>query len=306
MEVDTIPFALKTSLLVTLKDRHLGDGGFWNRDEGDYRPDATAWAILALQTWEANDLELTSARARLAEEQQADGRVSLVPERPEAFWPTPLAILAWNRIPEFLEARNRAIRFLLNTSGRHFPKKQDSVIGHDPSIRGWPWIDGTHSWAIPSSLAIISLTAAGYGGHDRVQEAQRLLLDRQLPGGGWNYGNTTVFGQVLHPMPEATGVVLTALAGRAGREEVGSSLAYLAGRTAQVRTPLSLCWGLLGLAAWGARPPEAGEWLQECWQRQERYGAYDTTALALLVLAALIQEGVPAAFQEPPEGLRVQ
>jgi hypothetical protein len=59
-----------------------------------------------------------------------------------------------------------------------------------------------------------------------MQEAKRLLLNRQLSVGGWNYGNTMVFGQNLHPMMESTGVALNALAGIASREEITPSLAY--------------------------------------------------------------------------------
>ena len=41
-----------------------------------------------------------------------------------------------------------------------------------------------------------------------------MMLDRQLPHGGWNYGNTYVFGRELRPMPESTGAALTGLAGQ--------------------------------------------------------------------------------------------
>ena len=90
---------------------------------------------------------------------------------------------------------------------------------------------------MPTSLAIIALRVAGLGDHERVQEAKRLLLDRQLPDGGWNYGNTKVFGQELHPMPETTGVALSALSGSVSREEITVSLKYLKIRVTQVRTP---------------------------------------------------------------------
>ncbi len=277
--------------LAALILRRLPDGGFAAREGGVYRPDATAWAILALAAAGWEEPALHAARARLAADQQLDGRLPLAPEHPEAFWPTPLAILAWQGASSFSAQQSKAVHFLLNNSGRHFPKKPDSPFGHDSTLKGWPWIDGTHSWVMPTSLAIIALTAAGSGGQARVEEAKRLLLDRQLPGGGWNYGNTTVFGQTLFPMPETTGAALTALAGQIAKAEVAASLAYLAKRVAEIRTPLSLCWGLWGLTAWEARPPAAAQWLKECWQRQDRYGTYDTVALALLALAWIARPG---------------
>lgn len=276
---------LNADIVKALVGRRLPDGGFATQTGGDYRPDATAWAILGLAAAGWKPADLHAARTRLAADQLADGRLPLAREHPEAFWPTPPAILAWQGAAGFSAYQAKAVHFLLASSGQHFPKKNDSPFGHDTTIRGWSWIDGTHSWIMPSSLAILALTTAGWGDQERVQEARQLLLNRQLPAGGWNYGNTTVFGQVLHPMPETTGAALTALAGCVPASEVAASLAYLAKRVAQIRTPLSLSWGLLGLAAWGARPRAAEQWLQECWQRQARYGVYDTTALALLALA---------------------
>ena len=263
------------------------------------QPDATAWAILALWASGVADIELQPARIRLAADQQADGRISVSPEHPEAFWPTSSAILAWYQVPEFRENRNRASQFLLKTTGYHFPREKDAAYAHDPSIRGWPWIDQTHSWVIPTSLAIIALKATGYADHERVQEGIRLLLDRQLPRGGWNYGNTQVYGQELIPMPESTGVALTALAGSVPRPHIHPSLGYLKNSIAQIRTPLSLGWGLLGLGSWGEKPPQSKSWLEACWRRQERYGAYDTTALALMILALTLPQGILSVFDLP-------
>ena len=42
-----------------------------------------------------------------------------------------------------------------------------------------------------------------------------VLLDRQLPGGGLNYGNTYVLGQLMRPHVQPTGIALLALAGEA-------------------------------------------------------------------------------------------
>jgi hypothetical protein len=80
-------------------------------------------------------------------------------------------------------------------------------------------VAGTHSWIEPTALGVIALKAAGHERHERVQEAIRMILDRQLPHGGWNYGNTFVFGRELRPMPESSGA---ALAGLAGQVERGS------------------------------------------------------------------------------------
>ena len=118
--------ALKSTLMAELQQKQIADGGFRSRAGENYRPDATAWAILALQASNAATGDMQSARARLAADQQPDGRVSIDSEHPEAYWPTSLAVLAWNRAPEFREAQIKAIQFLLNTTGYHFPKESDA------------------------------------------------------------------------------------------------------------------------------------------------------------------------------------
>jgi len=114
-----------------------------------------------------------------------------------------------------------------------------------------------------------------------------MLLDRQLPHGGWNYGNTLVFGQELRPIPESTGIALAALAGRAPRERVERSLEFLEARVQKLRTPLALGWSLLGLGAWGERLAEYRKWVLESLRLQDKYGTYDTAPLSILMLALL-------------------
>jgi hypothetical protein len=221
----------------------------------------------------------------LADAQHPDGRVCRIAERPETCWPTPLAILAWRTAGGFEAALRRGVDFLLRHSGQHWDKTPDSVFGHDPSIPGWPWIADTHSWVEPTSMAILALAACGQADHPRVAEGRRMLLDRQLAAGGWNYGNTTVFGAALLPAPESTGHALCALAGRVASAEVAASMSYLEEAIAGIRTPLALTWGLFGLRAWSRGGGEVGPWLVECLERQERYGAFGVDLLAQALLA---------------------
>jgi hypothetical protein len=270
--------------------RILQEGGFADRPQGQYRVDATAWAILACQALDVEGDLLERHRARLVRQQGQDGRIWLSPEHPESYWPTTLAVLAWNNSSASLTASNRAVHFLLESSGEHYPRKPKDALGHDPLLKGWAWIGGTHSWIEPTALAVMALKTTGNGQHDRVREAIRMMLDRQLPHGGWNYGNTSVFGRELHPMPESTGAALAALAGQVELRTVSPSLDYLQDEVGRLRTPISLGWGLLGLAAW-ERPPSNGKALVErCLANQARYGPYDTSALCLLLLGTLAME----------------
>ncbi|MGH7229992.1 MAG: hypothetical protein ACREJU_01365 [Nitrospiraceae bacterium] len=214
-----------------------------------------------------------------------DGRISISSDHLQAFWPTPLAILAWQGSPHHEKAKTQAVQFLLYTTGRHWEKDGQNPVSHNPAIKGWPWISETHSWIEPTALAIIALDACDHGHHPRVQEAVQLLMDRQLPHGGWNYGNVTVFGRELRPAPESTGAALSALAGHVHREQVRTSLDYLIGEMKTVRTPIALGWGLHGLRSWGVMPAEAATKVIHCLSRQERYGAYETASLCLLLLS---------------------
>lgn len=285
-----------SSSLESLRQRTKPDGGFSNLAGGESRADVTAWAILALSAAEAGHDLIERARASLAVRQRSDGRVCISADHPEAFWPTPLAVFAWRGSPSHREQQSRAVRFLLATAGTHWEKKADSPITHDTSIRGWPWIADTHSMVEPTSMSLLALRATGLGGHERAREASRMLMDRQLPKGGWNYGNTLVYGQELYPQVENTGLALCALAGDVSQEEVRSSLDYLDGSIQRLRTPLSLGWGILGLGAWGRRPVRARDWIMESIERQGKYGPYDTTLLSLLILAFHARPGPAAMF----------
>jgi hypothetical protein len=278
-----------------LRERLLPDGGFSGRPGGQYRPDATAWAAFALAARGSAADVVAAARTRLGADQLDDGRVPVRPEHPEATWPTSLAVLAWLGSPEHRKQERRAIEFLMNSSGAHWPAEPDRPFGHDPSIRGWSWVMNSHSWVEPTSIAMLALRAAGQGDHERAREGARMLLDRQLPQGGWNYGNTTVLGKGLLPFPDSTGIALAALAGRTDRQSVRASIDYLEAELARVRTPLAVGWGVLGLIAWEEASPRMTDWVHQTLSRPGGLAAYDTAQLALLLLA----DGVAAEPRDP-------
>ena len=274
-----------------LESRALPEGGFPARGGDSFRSDATAWAILVLSRVDTAHPILGPARDRLTTAQDSDGRVSISRGHEEAIWPTALAVLAWYGSQAHEHHCSRGVQFLLNTTGHHWSKTPDAPTGHNPSILGWPWIDGTHSWIEPTALSVLALQMTGHGQHDRVREGIRMMLDRQLPHGGWNYGNTTVYGRELHPMSESTGAALAGLAGQTDQGTVARSLEYLHGEINRLRTPISLGWGLLGLAGWDLWPSNGLVLVERCLGNQTRYGEYDTSALCLLLLAALEGEG---------------
>ena len=288
----------------SIASRSLADGGFTGRERGDFRPDATAWAAMGLSAAGRREDLAEAARDRLVSLQAEDGRISMSPEIPQAFWPTSLAILAWSPSPRHREPRERATRFLLATTGLHFENTFKFAWGHDTTIKGWPWIGDTHSWVEPTSLALIALRSQALSGHDRAAEARRMIMDRQIKEGGWNYGNNYILGKYLRPMPESTGLALTALAGKVEEAAVENSVNYLEEVLPRMRTPISLGWSLIGLASWNRTPGNGEDLVNVCLERQAVFGAYDTQQLALMLVTLVALERRQPPFPEGADGER--
>jgi len=264
--------------------RQATEGGFVQRRDGIPRPDATAWSVLALAGDNRYRDIIEKACHWLTQMQLPDGRVPIFDGCSDSYWPTSLAVLAWKKSGGFEKEIDQAVKFLLENWGIHFPKEKDAPWGHDTSIRGWPWMANMHSWIEPTAMAIIALKALGFAGQDRVREAVRMILDRQLPSGGWNYGNTTMFNRELQPMPEYTGQALCALSGFVQQDKVEKSIEYARRQLIWLHTPLSLCWCYCGLRAWGIDINNLQERVLESLSLQSKYGPYDTTLLAQLAV----------------------
>ena len=259
-------------------------------------PDTAAGMIRAMAACTIDGTIVTNARQKLAGRQLQDGRVALSPQTPHIHWYTALAILAWTQAPGFEKNLQRAISFLLRTSGIHCAVNADSAVSHDTSLNGWPWISGTHSWVEPTATALIALKANGHEKHERTKDAVRMLLDRQLPGGGWNYGNTFVYGTEMRPIPEYTAIALSALHGYVAYEKVKNSLEYLTRELETIRTPLTLSRGICALGIWSQRPKNSDDCIIESIRRQKRCGPYSMTLLSEILIAFLTTDGITIRF----------
>ena len=224
--------------------------------------------------------------------QNPDGSLGLSEKQAAPGWMTPYAMLLWDATGAHPEPTRRAAEWLLRLKGKVVPLSEDParVIGHDSTLVGWPWVAETHSWLEPTVLAVLALSRAGFGDHPRVAAGLRLIRDRAIDGGGWNYGNKSVFGRPLRAQPAPTGLALLALAGIDARPGlVDAAIAYLRRTLPGVRAPSSLGWGLIGLAAWGEAPEESGGWLAES------HGAVAGNQGAAIQLATLLLAAEPCA-----------
>jgi hypothetical protein len=270
--------------------------GVWGyRTSSQPSVEATALACLALARRFDNEPPGTAAAVRrgsdwLVSMQRADGSLGVALDVAAPGWPTAYALLLWTILEHHTNPRRRAAAWLLAEKGQPIPSEEPSagsIVGHDPSLIGWPWIDGTHSWLEPTALAILALAREGLAAHARVAEGVRLLFDRALPHGGWNYGNRSVFGRELRPQPGPTGLALLALAVVSSTERPGpvdQAINYLRNTLPEINAPISLGWGVLGLRAWDCCPQEAAAWL--CRSYALHSSRCDSTSgLGLLLMA---------------------
>jgi hypothetical protein len=240
-----------------------------------------ALGLLATDTSAGESRDRARRTARwLADLQQRSGGVGPVAGLDRPAWPTALAMLLWRNVGGFEQARERGARFLLRRGGEALENTPRNVVGHDQSLVGWPWVEGTHSWLEPTVMAVLALGPA-HREHARVREGLRVIRDRAVPGGGWNWGNSTVLGRPQRPQPDTTGLALLALASTTRDRIVDSALGYLKKRLPGIHATRSLCWGTLALRTW--RETTSTSWLELACRALARPGP---PRLAELLLAA--------------------
>jgi hypothetical protein len=282
-----------TRLHQELLELHGSGPGWGNRRGGSPYVEPTCLAALALatshpvSTSEKSQAAVREAADWLARQQQRDGALGIAPDLPQPRWTTTLAVLVWSATSAHSGALNKAVDWLLARQGTTWTPEVAEPFGHDPRIAGWPWVEGTHSWLEPTAMAVIALRRAVRGEHQRTREGQRLIRDRVIRSGGWNYGNSTVFGADLRPHPAPTGLALLALADTddADNPLISQSCAYLERILPTTRAPQSLCFGILALTARGRRPSEADDWLVAAHAGAARR-SNSIAELAYLLLAA--------------------
>ena len=252
-----------------------------------------ALAAMALQAY-GRPTEALACVEAVRRAQNQDGSVGIYEGQSEPGWPTAWAIIAWSQLrparPELRRASQAAMQWLLALEGEVLAPNE--ISGHDVTLVGWPWVRGTHSWLEPTAMAILALRTVGQAAHPRVAEAERLLLDRQLPGGGCNYGNTLVFGQKLLAHTQPTGLALLALATEslANERATQQSVHYLEQAWSSITGVSSLCYAAMGLTAQGRPPVDLNEKCETTFRRCVARGRDSAYHLALLALAATRQK----------------
>jgi hypothetical protein len=103
----------------------------------------------------------------------------------------------------------------------------------------------------PTAWSLIALNLSGLSGHPRAEEGARFLLDRQIPSGGWNYGNPALDGKELLPFWDTTGLALVALHGHGDPKRVGAGLELMEKNQGKIESLSGLSWAVLCLQGYG-------------------------------------------------------
>ena len=246
-----------SSLTEKLKSRQMKSGGWAYFDSVQESLEATCLAELAL----APEMQVSSSAAILflLKSQLSDGGWPAFLGDSEGSWTTALALCTLNSTGDFTAARERAFRWLFAERGREGHwfwrwkfKTSDRNVRFDPDKYGWPWVTGSASWVIPTAFSIIAIEQ--FTVCDRSEESEKrihlgveMLLDRACVDGGWNSGNSLVYGVPLRPHVEATAIALLALQDEQRTEMVQRSLSWLRQNAASVDSVSSLAWCILTL-----------------------------------------------------------
>jgi hypothetical protein len=208
--------------------------GAWGYYAGkSSRLEPTCWALLALGSGPDSKAIRDPASAWLLGCQRPDGWFT---ERSE--WPVNIA---FNALAAFTllhhrdlagdDARRRLLAAVLVSKGVAAPAFD--TMRQDNSLQGWSWTDETFSWVEPTCWGLLAFKKARASGvvepaaHARIDEAERLLIDRSCRPGGWNYGNANVMSQDMRPYVPTTAIGLLAMQDRRDQDVVVRGLATL-------------------------------------------------------------------------------
>ena len=246
-----------SSLAETLKSRQMKSGGWAYFDSVQESLEATCLAELAL----APERQASSSAAilfLLKSQLSAGGWPAFLGDS-EGSWTTALALCTLNSTGDFTAAREKAFRWLHAERGREGHwfwrwkfKTSDRNVRFDPDKYGWPWVTGSASWVIPTAFSIIAIEQftvcnRSEESEKRIHLGVEMLLDRACVDGGWNSGNSLVYGVPLRPHVEATAIALLALQDEQRTEMVQKSLSWLRQNAASVHSVSSLAWCILTL-----------------------------------------------------------
>lgn len=214
----------------------------------------------------------------------------------EGSWTTALALSTAIVTNHNSAGCERALQWLLTEKGneghwlwRWKFKTVDRNVRFDPDKYGWPWTPGAGSWVIPTAYAVIAIKqytvcSRREAAERRIRLAVEMLFDRACVDGGWNSGNSIVYGVPLRTHVEATAIALLALQDEGRNEVTAKSLQWLRQQAVTVAAPASLAWTILSLFTYQESIQQLQDRLSKMIREQPDVQSNATLAAVLLAL----------------------
>lgn len=288
-----------TVLLDALAPMRNPDGGWGTTLDRPSSTEPTALALLAFATDPGSGDFVDGARKWLLANQMDSGAWPVLPGLEEASWASAMALMAIQGRPDADAPFRRGVEWMGESRGAGVPwrvrlrewLRGKEPVELDPTLTGWSWAPHTFSWVEPTAWAILALRNAHPGGMPRavsrrIDEGERMILDRTCPGGGWNYGNKVVLGVDLEPYPDTTAVALLGLQGRREAPEVRTGFTALDRMLDSNHSGLTLSLSALCYRAWDRDPAPLRALIAEGFSRTRFLDEVRSIALAVLATAS--------------------
>ncbi|MDX1984062.1 MAG: prenyltransferase/squalene oxidase repeat-containing protein [Bryobacteraceae bacterium] len=221
--------------LATLRSAQNSDGGWGYQAGRQSWLEPTCYALLALAGDAASRDAVQRGWTLIRSWQNADGSWRPSGQVQSSSWATALCLTLHCARRAFDGGFDRGMRWMLETRGSEgsWTERIYNFIRplpgeYDRRYRGWPWRPDTVSWVEPTAHALVALKSAaahldhplvrkalerGPGWSRRVDDGERMLIDRRTSDGGWNHGSRRVLKTDLPSYPESTGLALMGLQG---------------------------------------------------------------------------------------------
>jgi hypothetical protein len=265
----------------TLVRTRNADGGWPYHPGKASRLEPTCWALLALrrELSEARPLETWPTKNDLLVD-RATGSAN------HAYHA--VALLALKALGlEHASGHVKLVAALARTRGEVLPPSPFNR--QDNSIPGWSWIAETFSWVEPTAWALLALKQwarmpSVTVDTSRIRDGERLLVDRCMRTGGWNYGNSNVLGQELKAFVPTTAIALLAMQDRRDLPEVARSVDFLEEHATDERAGVSLALAMMALSAFDRPSAHVADALVEQISTTRDFGNQMAAALTIYAL----------------------
>jgi len=278
-------------LTAALRHGRNADGGWGYYAGKASRIEPTCWGALCLARAAALSAGSSDAALRwLAARQRPVGFIDDATGEPPNIGFNGLAVLAVRNAD--LSSSGCAKR-LLDALGRTkgAAAEDGKASRQDNALHGWSWIEGTFSWVEPTSWCLLALKKSpallpARERAARIDEAERLLLDRVCQSGGWNYGNSNVLGKELNAHVPTTALALLALQDRRDHPSVQKSVDYLTRYRVAEPAGMALSLTSICLRVYGVPAADVDERLAALAEKHAFFNNLHVTAMALYSLTA--------------------